>query len=216
MEEVLNLEDLLGVCALQMKEMLDNNLTIENIITNHEAIEREICIGAFDPVMASDIISRIRFYNALDDKEGLSPEDRKPIKLIIDSCGGDLTACFSIIDAIELSKTPVHAYVIGNALSCGFLLTINCHKRFGYAHSTYLFHKGSAGIQGTADQVKSFTKYYDEVQLSQIKDFVLTKTNITPKKYKSIEKDDYYISAKEALKLGVIDEILGAKNEGNN
>ena len=63
---------------------------------------------------------------------GIPVEQRKPIKLMIMSYGGDLSINNMLVNLIQISKTPVWGIVTGTAYSGGFFTLIACHKRFGY------------------------------------------------------------------------------------
>ena len=94
-------------------------------------------------------------------------------------------------------------------MSCGFMILITGHKRLGYPHSTPLYHQVSSGFWG---KVKDLEEKLEETKRLQqkIEDMTLEKTSISKKKLKEILKNkiDWYMSAEEALALGVIDEIL--------
>jgi len=134
---------------------------------------------------------------------------RQPIKLYIDSYGGSVYQCFGLLGVMEKSVTPVHTIVTGAAMSCGFMILITGHKRFGYPHSTPLYHQVSCGFWG---KVKDLEEKLEETKRLQkkIEDMTLEKTSISKKKLKEVLKNkiDWYMSAEEALTLGVIDEIL--------
>jgi ATP-dependent Clp protease protease subunit len=70
----------------------------------------------------------------------------KPIKLYIDSYGGYVYQCFGLLGIMKASKAPIHTIVTGCAMSCGFLISIAGHKRFGFPKSTYLYHQVSGGV----------------------------------------------------------------------
>jgi len=133
----------------------------------------------------------------------------KPIEIMIDSYGGAVYQCMGLIAVIEESKTPVHTYVTGAAMSCGFLLLISGHKRFAYKRATPLYHQVSTGFWG---KVKDMEESLVETKRLQkiIEELTLDKTKITKKKLEKIykRKVDWYMSAEEALKLGVVDEIV--------
>jgi len=57
----------------------------------------------------------------------------KPIKLYIDSYGGYVYQCMGLLGIMKASKAPIHTIVTGCAMSCGFLISVSGHKRFGYA-----------------------------------------------------------------------------------
>lgn len=133
----------------------------------------------------------------------------KPIKLYIDSYGGAVYQCFGLLGVMEKSTTPVHTIVTGAAMSCGFMILICGHKRFGYSMSTPLYHQVSTGFWGT---VKDLEDHLEETKRLQkkIEDITLEKTQISRKKLTEIlkRKADWYMSAEDALSLGVIDEIV--------
>ena len=149
----------------------------------------------------------------MDDENAVPADERKPIILFIDSYGGDMNACFSIIDSIAMSKTPVYTVNMGTAYSAGFFIAIAGHKRFAYPHSSYLYHEGSAGTQGTSTQFENFSAFYKKqififCNLGMLRDHTLSHTKITEDKYDEIKKDDFWMTAPEALELGVCDEIV--------
>lgn len=133
----------------------------------------------------------------------------KPIKIYIDSYGGLVYQCLGLLGVMRNSKTPIHTIVTGCAMSCGFLISISGHRRFGYTKSTYLYHQVSAGAWGS---LKDMEEKVIEIKRLQeiIEGITLEKTSITKKHLEKIyrEKTDWYMDTKEALKLGVIDEIL--------
>ena len=107
--------------------------------------DRQLLLGDIEPAVGEAIESLIRFWNRVDDENNVPIEKRAPIKIYIDSNGGDLDATFTMIDAISLSKTPVWTINIGCAYSGGFFTFIAGHKRFTYPHGTFLYHEGYTG-----------------------------------------------------------------------
>lgn len=197
----IDLEDLVGALEENVKEDIKN---FDDIVNLSGSLNREIFIGEINCGLGSSIDAYIRYWNKRD--EGIPIEDRIPITLFIDSCGGSLSDTFTIIDSIELSKTPVIGICTGAAYSGGFFVLIACDKRIGYAHSSYLFHEGATGTQGTSGQFENYTAFYKK-QLEQLKDHVIKHTNIDEDEYKVIKRDDIWYDAKEALEKGIIDEI---------
>tara|TARA_B100000749_G_scaffold243092_1_gene204185 strand:+ start:327 stop:890 length:564 start_codon:yes stop_codon:yes gene_type:complete len=132
-----------------------------------------------------------------------------PIQLYIDSYGGAVYQCFGLLGVMDKSITPIHTIVTGAAMSCGFMILISGHKRFGYPHSTPLYHQVSTGFYG---KVKDMEEKLEETKRLQkkIEHLTLERTHISKKKLHEIlkTKKDWYMSAEEALTLGVIDGIL--------
>lgn len=134
-------------------------------------------------------------------------EERKPIKIMIFSIGGSLYACNHFIDIIEMSKTPVYGYNVGMALSAAFMILIACHKKYCTRTSTALIHQGSSSISGNATDVLNGVKNYT-VQLKEIRDYILKKTKIGAKLYNTKLKEDWYLTAEDQVKYGVVDGIV--------
>jgi ATP-dependent Clp protease protease subunit len=133
----------------------------------------------------------------------------KPIKIMIDSFGGSVYAILGLLAIMDESKTPIHTYVTGAAMSCGFMLLIHGHKRFAYKHATPLYHQVSSGTMG---KVKDMEEKLEEAKRLQgiLEKLTLEKTKISAKKLEKVykTKKDWYMTAKEAIKLGVVDEIV--------
>ena len=135
--------------------------------------------------------------------------DPQPIRLYIDSFGGAVYQCFGLLGVMEKSSTPIHTIVTGAAMSCGFMILIHGHKRFGYEHSTPLYHQVSSGFMGKVQDLEE--KLVETKRLQQkIEDMTHSLTKISRKKLKEVlkNKTDWYMTAEEALSLGVIDEII--------
>ena len=148
----------------------------------------------------------IRFFNQLDDENEIPIKDRMPIKIYVDSGGGDLSATLTIIDAIKMSKTPIWTINIGCAYSGGFFAFIAGHKRIAYEHSTFLYHEGSTMNGGDAGKFRNFAEFYDK-QLQMLKNITLKYTKISDELYESKKRDDWWLTTDEALELGICDEI---------
>ena len=133
----------------------------------------------------------------------------RPIKMYIDSYGGAVYQCFGLLGVMEKSQTAIHTIVTGAAMSCGFMILITGHERFGYKHSTPLYHQVSTGFYGKIQDMEESLAETKRLQ-KKIEDITFERTSISKKKLSEIlkNKKDWYMTADEALALGVIDEIL--------
>ena len=216
--------------ALQKKlEIAYNEVANENdnekestfdILTDPELqIDREEVVNTFNFVsrslyLCSEIThdhavafsDAIRFWNAIDEADNIPVDERSPIKIYIDSPGGDLDATFSIVDSILLSETPVWTITIGSGDSGGFFVGISGHKKIGYPHSSYLFHEGSCQNEADAHKYFQQVEFYKK-KLAMLKKLTLNNTKLTEDEYKKHKKDDLWFTAEEALQKGIIDEI---------
>ena len=129
--------------------------------------------------------------------------------MYIDSYCGAVYQCFGLLGVMEKSKTPIHTIVTGAAMSCGFMILISGHKRFGYKHSTPLYHQVSTGFYGKVQDMEEKLEESKRLQ-KKIEDITFERTSISKKKLTEIlkNKKDWYMTAEEDLTLGVIDGIL--------
>lgn len=167
---------------------------------------RSIVIGDIDEDTGTIVDNYIRFWNTYDKELNIPVEKRTPIKICVDSNGGDLMSTFTVINAIQNSKTPVWTINLGKAYSGGFLIMLSGHKRMAYKYASFLFHEGSTGVQGDANKFQNYADFY-KAQRVLMKDYILETTKLTPEEYATKEKDDWWFMVPEALEKGVIDEI---------
>jgi ATP-dependent Clp protease protease subunit len=170
------------------------------------ALNRQLNVGEIDGNVGDAIDSYIRFFNRQDEQDGIPVEERVPIKIYIDSPGGDLVATFTMINSIRMSKTPVWTINIGAAYSGGFFTFIAGHKRFAYPLASFLFHEGSTGTSGDAGKFRNFADFYKK-ELDNLKKVVLEYTDITEEDYEKHINDDWWFTAEEALEYGICDKI---------
>lgn len=193
-----------------LKDLLEAEKTqydFVDIVDLDNALNRHLHLADIDVTIADSLESYIKFFNRLDDEEDIPVDERQPIKIFIDSGGGDLTATFTIIDAIKMSSTPVWTINIGMAYSGGFFIFLAGHKRFCYKNASFLFHEGSTGTFGDANKFNNWADFYKKL-LKRLKVHTLENTKITEKQYEEHVKDDWWFLAEEAIEYGVCDEIL--------
>ena len=189
-----------------LEENVKEDVTsFEDIINLKSSLDREIYLSDISDGIGAVISSVISYWNKVD--KDTMDSCRKPISIIIDSPGGSLTDTFTIIDAIKLSKTPVHTIVIGTAYSGGCLVAMTGHKRYAYPHASFMLHEGSTSTGGDSHKFINYSKFY-QLQLKQLRDIVISNTKMTDEFYESIKRDDYWLTAEEAKEMGMIDEII--------
>lgn len=154
-----------------------------------------------------ELVKTIMRINHEDAKNQIPVEERIPIRIFIDTNGGDVQVMWSLINAIRISKTPVYTIVYCMAMSAGSYILAAGHKRFAFPGATILVHSGGVGYQGTVEQVESAKKYYDKLDKST-NEFFVTNTKVNSKDLKRKGAVDWYMSAKDALSYGIIDRII--------
>lgn len=134
-----------------------------------------------DASIASFIVEQILDINRIDD--GIDPEEREPIRLYINSPGGDVTEGFALISAIEISKTPIYTINMGQWSSMAFLIGIAGHKRFSLPKASFLMHDGSIFLYGSANKVKDRVEFENRFENEVVKPFVLKHSKMLEEDY---------------------------------
>ena len=156
---------------------------------------------------ASLIVAQLLFLEAQD------PD--KDIHIYINSPGGSVTAGLAIYDTMKYIKCDVATICIGMAASFGaFLLAGGTHgKRMALPNAEIMIHQPAMhgnGIQGPASDIKIMSDY---MQKSKQKLNRILSEN-TGRTMEEIEQDtdrDYFMSAEEALKYGLIDSVISSR-----
>lgn len=151
-------------------------------------------------------------WNKEDKDAGIEPEDRKPIKLLFFSPGGDLNVNNMLVDTISLSVTPVIGINCGMAASAGCFIYLSCHKRYTLPNAQFLIHQGAGSFEGAYDIVVSAIMNYQR-EIENLGKFVLSRTNIPEDEFESHFSTDWYLDANEALEYGLCEKIIESLDE---
>ncbi len=151
-------------------------------------------------------LSKIIIQMNMEEKD-VPKEELKPIYLYVHSYGGDLEQAFYFCDLVMSSRIPIVTIAMGVAMSAGFLIFCAGHKRYAFKHSQLLVHSGSAGFQGTAEQIEEAQKNYKK-QLNEMKVYILERTNIDEKVFNKNRTKDWYLTAEELIKYNVVDKLI--------
>ena len=158
------------------------------------------------------ICSNIILANAADDSLEKTRVNftREPIRIYINSFGGSVYDMWALIDTIQESKTPIHTYCQGYAMSAAFQIFLAGHKRFCSRHSTFMYHQMHCYRSGKYQDMVEDREQMDYMN-KQMEEFVKERTKLTQKDLDSIreKKKDNFFTAKQAKELGIVDEILG-------
>ena len=115
--------------------------------------DRIIWIDDEITTMTLEYAKMIMQWNSEDKKNNISAEERKPIKVIFFSPGGDLEVNNCLVDTIQLSQTKVIGINVGMAASSGCFIYLACHERFTFPTAEFLIHKGAGQFAGTYNDV---------------------------------------------------------------
>jgi ATP-dependent Clp protease protease subunit len=157
-------------------------------------------------VSANLIVAQMLFL------ESENPE--KDISFYINSPGGSVSAGMAIYDTMQFIKPDVSTLCVGQAASMGaFLLGAGASKkRFALPNSRVMIHQPMGGFQGQASDIEIHAKeiLYLRERLNQL----LSKH--TGQDVETIQRDtdrDNFLSAEEAVKYGLVDQVLVSRSE---
>ena len=143
-----------------------------------------------------------------------SEDPDKEISFYINSPGGSITDGMAIVDTMNYIKCPVSTICIGLAASMGSVLLASGEKgkRFATPNSEILIHQPliSGGLSGQTTEIKIHADHM--VKTREKLNKLLSER--TGQSLEQIEKDterDHYMTAEEALKYGLIDEIIDVR-----
>lgn len=170
-------------------------------------LNREIYISTITPEVAEKVDKTIRMWNYIDDTEIVEYSKRHPIKIYMNSLGGDFNSMLMIMDAIKLSKTPVHTINTGVVQKEAFFIYSMGHQRYTYPRATFLYERDLKHLDDADEQTDKYVNFYLR-QLDEIKNLIIEKTKITENEYNKHLKGQWWMSAEDAHKLRVCTEIL--------
>jgi len=152
-----------------------------------------------------------RFIRQLLLLESLSSD---PISILIDSPGGDVDAGFAIFDMIRFVKAPVRILGMGLVASAAalVLLAVPKESRFGLPNSHYLIHQPLSGIRGVATEIEIHARELEKTR-ERINRIIADQTGQTMERVQKDTDRDYWMSADEALKYGLISRVGATREE---
>ncbi|MFO0775032.1 MAG: ATP-dependent Clp endopeptidase proteolytic subunit ClpP [Nitrospiraceae bacterium] len=164
--------------------------------------DRIIFLGTpVDDVSANLIIAQLLFLEAED------PE--KDINLYINSPGGSVTAGLGIYDTMQYVKPPINTICLGQAASMGaFLLTAGTKgKRFALPNARIMIHQPMGGFQGQATEIDIHAREILKIR-ERLNEVMAKHTGQPLEKIAQDTERDYFMSAEEAKRYGLIDEVI--------
>lgn len=191
---------------------------MEEFLTNDSPLVDDLLENLFDnrAIVVNDEINKFVLENItlqitkfnFDDRD-IPVERRKPIKLLLQSPGGNCIEGLNVVDVIKSSKTPVYTVCFSKCCSMAFHIFIAGHKRFAFSNSVLLNHDGEITLQNSGSKAKDTMLFIDELN-KRLKQNVCDHTNITDEFYDSIYEKEYYMYANaKGKELGCVDHIIG-------
>ncbi|HPJ57955.1 MAG TPA: ATP-dependent Clp endopeptidase proteolytic subunit ClpP [Kiritimatiellia bacterium] len=166
--------------------------------------ERIIFIGSeVTDDLANLVVAQLLFLQ--------SEDATKDVSVYINSPGGSVTAGLAIYDTMQFLKCDVVTYCVGQAASMGAVLLAagSKGKRHALPGARIMIHQPWGGAQGAASDIHIQSQ--EILRLKEYLNGILARH--TGKPLKTVAKDtdrDFFMSAEEAVKYGIVDDVLGA------
>ena len=178
-----------------------------NQLINHRTI-------VFNAEVAEDIVEKV--YIPLRDFE--EDDSMEPVTIIMNSEGGSVSDGFFLAHYIAQYSKPLNIIVPGYACSMAAVLLAGGGKNENVIRSCFpcsyaLIHDGYVALAAqetkTANDIMAFNDNVDK----KIREFFINNTNITEEEYDSHTRHQWFLTADEMLKAGLIDRIYGITEE---
>ena len=160
-------------------------------------------------IILSGEISKDSADKVIRDLLILDSESNDPVKIYINSPGGDVDAGYAIYDMIRFVSCPVILIGTGLVASAAalILLAVPAERRVGLPNSSYLIHQPLSKMRGNATEIEIHA-----LQLEKVKEKInKVISGATGKSLEQVEKDtdrDHWLNAQEALEYGLISRIV--------
>lgn len=167
--------------------------------------DRIIFIGrGFNDEMANAVVAQLLFLES-DSRE-------KDIYMYINSPGGWITSMYAIYDTMQYIKPDIITIGFGQVASAGsFILAAGAKgKRYALPNTELMIHELSSGYQGKATDIEIYANHALKLKEKMARHYV-EMTGQTLRKIKKDMERDYYMSAEEAVKYGLIDAVQSSR-----
>jgi ATP-dependent Clp protease, protease subunit len=182
-------------------------MTLNDSVYDRLLRERIIFLGQpVDDAIANQICAQLLLLAAEDDS--------RDINLYINSPGGSVTAGMAIFDTMELIECDVATWGMGLAASMGqFLLSAGAKgKRYALPHARILMHQGSAGLGGTASDIRIQAEQWNLTK-QEMAEITAQHTGQPVEQIIADGDRDRWFTAREALDYGFVDHIVSRASE---
>ena len=137
-------------------------------------------------------------------------DSSKPIDVLINSPGGEISSGLLMYDCIQSCKTPIHMYCMGTAYSMGALLFASGnHGRYMFPHSELMLHEPLLGsrVGGNASSIRSISDSLMDTR-NKMNQILAKHTGRSVKEIEEATCFDHYFSPEESVDFGLADEIV--------
>ncbi|MEK7297641.1 MAG: ATP-dependent Clp protease proteolytic subunit [Planctomycetota bacterium] len=165
-------------------------------------------------IMVADEVNKKMAQQIMAQLILMEAENDEDIKIFINSPGGDADAGFAIFDMMRFVKPKVKAICTGVAASAAVIILLGASKenRFSLPNARVLIHQPSTGIHGTAADIQIEASEIIKCR-EKINRLIAVETGQTFEKVGLDTKRNFWMSAEEALKYGLVNKIIQTSGE---
>jgi ATP-dependent Clp protease, protease subunit len=144
----------------------------------------------------------------------LESDSDDPIKIFIDSPGGDADAGYAIFDMIRFIKAPVYTIGMGLVASAGSIILLAAPKerRFGLPNSHYLIHQPLSGIKGVATEIEIHAAELEKLRV-KINELISAETGVPVDRVSRDTDRDCWMNAAEAKEYNLVSKVITSRAE---
>lgn len=163
--------------------------------------------GSIDKESAEKIIKQLLILESISDE---------PIKIFINSPGGDVDAGLAIFDMVRFIKNDVYMVGMGLIASAATLVLLAVDKKYrvGLENSSYLIHQPMSRMEKVATDIEIYTNQLEKTR-QRLNKIISDQTD---QPIERVEKDtdrDYWLDSDQAIEYGLIDRVISSHKELN-
>ncbi|HHT9125727.1 MAG TPA: ClpP family protease [Candidatus Brocadiia bacterium] len=166
-------------------------------------------------IVIADVVSKTMAHKVMSQLLLLEQEDPNAvIKIFINSPGGDADAGFAIYDTIRFISPPVQIVCAGITASAAVIILLASEKknRYSLPNARILIHQPSTGVHGSASDIQIEASEILKCR-EKINKLISQETGQSVEKVENDTKRNFWMSAEEALKYGLISKIIQTRKE---
>lgn len=144
----------------------------------------------------------------------LEGESSDPVKIFINSPGGDVDAGYAIFDMVRFVSCPVTMLGMGLVASAAalVLLAVPAERRLGLPNSTYLIHQPMSGMKGVATDIEIHALHLEKLRI-KLDALIAEETGKTVEEVNKDTERDHWLSCSEAVSYGLVSRIVKTRGE---
>ena len=161
--------------------------------------------GEINKALAEKIVRQILVLEA---------DSNEPIRIFIDSPGGDADAGFAIFDMIRFVNAPGYTIGMGLVASAGsiILLAAPLERRFALPNSHYLIHQPLSGIKGVATEIEIHALELEKMRV-RINELISKETGLPVERVSKDTDRDFWMNASEAREYKLVSAVIETRKE---